>query len=792
MRTRFVFTMLFWVFCGQRLYAQEGAPPEEPPPLDRISQALDADRNGELSAEEIENAPQILQTLDRNKDGQLTPDEIRPRFPVAPGGPGGERGGGIGPNRPEIKIAEKHDADGNGYLDPIERKAALEDLTTINASNPRRRGGPRGPAREPGRPGAKVMPEQVQNYPGHPLYDPSILRTIFIQFDTENWEEEMAAFKETDVEMPATVLVDGKKYDLVGLKFRGQSSFGHVPSGSKRSLNLSMDLVDSGQRLYGYKTLNLLNCNGDASMMSSALYAFIAQDFLPAPRANFVKVVINGESWGIFSNVQQFNKDFIKEHFRSTAGARWKVPGSPNADGGLRYLGEELDGYKERFEIKSKDKEESWRALVNLCKVLNETSSEDLPDEIESILDVDSLLRFLALDVVAVNSDGYWTRASDYSLYLDPTGMFHVIPHDMNEAFMTRGPRGRPGGERPGGAEPPPGPEGPRPGFDRGPPRNNDGERPGEPRGRPPEGRPEGRPGRRPGGRPGRRPGRRPGGGGGHGDASLDPLIGLDSDRMPLRSKILAVPAYRQKYLQYVKTIAEFKMAPKTIDPVIRQFRSLLLEEMKVDTRSGTSFDAFNSMTSAPSGEGPASGLYKFMKDRRDFLLAHDGIKGLASIENVSRKAEAPSVTTSGPKPSIAINEILASNENSDRDPQGEVEDWIELFNHGDTDVDLSGMYLSDDPENMFKWQIPAGTVLEAGSYLVIWADEDGDEAGLHANFKLSKKGESVTLVHRNVLVDKVEFGVQKSDVSSGLLGSLEGPWKELTPTPGAANRPLK
>ena len=269
-------------------------------------------------------------------------------------------------------------------------------------------------------------------------------------------------------------------------------------------------------------------------------------------------------------------------------------------------------------------------------------------------------------------------------------------------------------------------------------------------------------------------------------------MIGLDSDRMPLRSKILAVPAYRQKYLQYVKTIAAFRMAPETIGPVIRQFRNLLLEEMKLDTRSGTSFDAFNSMTSAPGGEEPAPGLYKFLKDRRAFLLAHEEVKQVASIENVTRKAEAPSVTTSGPKPSIAINEILASNENSDRDPQGEVEDWIELFNHGDTDVDLSGMYLSDDPENMFKWQIPAGAVLEAGSYLVIWADEDGGEAGLHANFKLSKKGESVTLVHRNVLVDKVEFGVQKSDVSSGRLGSLEGPWKELTPTPGAANRPLE
>ena len=459
MRTRFVFTMLFLVFCGQRLYAQpnqEGAPPEGPPRLDPISQALDTDRNGELSAREIEKAPQILQTLDRNKDGELTLEEILPRISGAPGGPGGGRGGGMGPNRPEIRIAEKHDADGNGYLDPVERKAALEELTTINANNPRRRpGGSRGPAREPGRPGAKVAPKQVTNYPDRALYDPSILRTIFIQFDTENWEEEMAAFKETDVEMPATVIVDGKKYKLVGLKFRGQSSFGHVPAGSKRSLNLSMDHVDADQQLYGYKTLNLLNCNGDASMMSSALYSFIAQDFLPVPKANFVKVVINGESWGIFSNVQQFNKDFLKEHYRSTTGARWKVAGSPSADGGMRYLGEELDGYKQRFEIKSKDKEASWRALVNLCKVLNETPSRDLPDAIEPILNVDGLLRFLALDVAVVNSDGYWTRASDYSLYLDPTGVFHVIPHDMNEAFITRGPRGGPGGGRPDGAGPP-------------------------------------------------------------------------------------------------------------------------------------------------------------------------------------------------------------------------------------------------------------------------------------------------------------------------------------------------
>ena len=105
-------------------------------------------------------------------------------------------------------------------------------------------------------------------------------------------------------------------------------------------------------------------------------------------------------------------------------------------------MGEDIDPYRQRFEIKSKDEEDSWKALINLCRVLNETPPRDLPRAIEPILNVEGVLRFLAIDVAVVNSDGYWTRASDYSIYLEPSGMFHIIPHDMNEAF--RG--GKPGG----------------------------------------------------------------------------------------------------------------------------------------------------------------------------------------------------------------------------------------------------------------------------------------------------------------------------------------------------------
>ena len=123
------------------------------------------------------------------------------------------------------------------------------------------------------------------------------------------------------------------------------------------------------------------------------------------------------------------------------------MPGSPGGRGGLEYLGDDLAGYK-----RLRDQDEGRRrleALVNLCKVLNQTPADKLEAALKPILDIDGALWFLALDVALVNSDGYWMRASDYSLYRDAKGRFHIIPHDMNEGRGVGGRGGRGGG--PGG-----------------------------------------------------------------------------------------------------------------------------------------------------------------------------------------------------------------------------------------------------------------------------------------------------------------------------------------------------
>jgi hypothetical protein len=298
------------------------------------------------------------------------------------------------------------------------------------------RGGPPHEALAPARPGPKLSPHQVPAAGAADLYAPAVLRTLFLDFEDHDWEQKLSAAYRTDVDVPATLIVDGRRYPGVGVHFRGMSSFMMVPAGHKRSLSISVDLTDRQQKLGGYRTLNLLNSHGDPSFLRTVLYHHIASQYLALPRANFVRLVINGESWGLYVNVQQFNKELTEQLFGSRGGARWKVPGSPGGDGGLNYLGDDLAEYRRRYQIKSADDPRAWAALVQLTRVLDQTPPERLERALEPLLDIDGTLKFLALENALINSDGYWARASDYNLYRNPRGRFHLIPHDTNEAFQ--------------------------------------------------------------------------------------------------------------------------------------------------------------------------------------------------------------------------------------------------------------------------------------------------------------------------------------------------------------------
>jgi len=206
---------------------------------------------------------------------------------------------------------------------------------------------------------------------------------------------------------------------------------------------------------------------------------------------------------------------------------------------------------------------------------LNQTPPDKLEAALAPLLDIDAALKFLALENVLINNDGYWVRASDYDLYLDPKGRFHLVPYDANETFTLPGGPGFRGGRR----------------------------GPGSPSGNPPgdEGRPR------------------------INGVELDPLHAAKDASKPLLSKLLAVPALRARYLGYVHEIASTWLDWKKLGPLAQRYHSLIAAEVKADTRKlGSTEDFTRSLTEdLTGGRGPGGriSLKNFADQRRAFLL---------------------------------------------------------------------------------------------------------------------------------------------------------------------------
>ncbi len=146
------------------------------------------------------------------------------------------------------------------------------------------------------------------------------------------------------------------------------------------------------------------------------------------------------------------------------------------------------------------------------------------------------------------------------------------------------------------------------------------------------------------------------------------------------------------------------------------------------------------------------------------------------------------------PLADVIISEFMADNENGIRDDFGSRSDWIELFNRSTVPADLDGYFLTDDPNDLTKWRIPAVTI-DAGAFLLVWSsggDKTNPLAPLHTNFKLSAGGEYLALVdpQGNVVSEFAPtFPPQRPDISYGrdqTSPSLVGYYS--TPTPGAPN----
>jgi hypothetical protein len=137
---------------------------------------------------------------------------------------------------------------------------------------------------------------------------------------------------------------------------------------------------------------------------------------------------------------------------------------------------------------------------------------------------------------------------------------------------------------------------------------------------------------------------------------------------------------------------------------------------------------------------------------------------------------------------SVVINELMTDNVRTARDPSGQYDDWIEFYNNSSSAFDLDGCLLSDDSTKLTKWVFP-DTSLAAGQYLIVWADADTEQAGLHANFVLPKSGVAVVFSDADGHpIDRVVLGPQSSDISFGRYPNGTGSYRRMNPTFGVSN----
>ena len=651
------------------------------------------------------------------------------------------------------------------------------------------------------------------------LYDINTLRTIKLRFSQADWWDQLEANVEADENILATLVFEDQTFDSVGVRFRGMTSYKETKNSKKKSFNIELDWIKN-QELMGYEELNLINCFQDPTFMREVLYSNTCREVLPSARVNFVKLIINDENWGIYASVQQLDGTFIREWFPSNEGTRWRAGtgqvrpgGRPGGGGGgfnpgsaLQYKGADSTEYAKIYEIKNTNQENPWEALILTCDVLNHTPGEQLPIELPKVLNVDRALWLCAFEIVFHDDDGYmFKRGSDYYLYYEPeSGRIHFIQYDANSCMVIR--RG-----------------------DQWSPfyREYDPDVPVMSLLMPIQE---------------------------YRQRYLAHVRAIVNNYLTEDYLVPKIDAYRALIETEVKqddkklySNWEFDNGITILKSFITQRRNFLLNNQEVKRQAPTilsvqrratdqdigqqltitasidtnlaikevnlflaegDYAPFTSLAMTDDGENgdatandnvyciqlptyiPGTLLRYYVQ-----VIADDEVGTMTFEPFAEHKASRYVVTYSKADVTpVIINELMAQNNSTYADPQGEYDDWIELKNISSEVIDLSGMYLSDKLDNPLKWQFPDSVFIEPGAYLIVWADEDGnDEPGLHANFKLSSQGEIVLLFDKdangNVLLDSLSFGTLNADVSFGRYPDASDNIELLSvPTPLAAN----
>lgn len=646
------------------------------------------------------------------------------------------------------------------------------------------------------------------------FYDNNYIREIRLYFSEPDWADQLDSLFVAGQEerLLASVTIDGVSFASVGVRYKGYSSVDI--SQIKNPFNIDLDYVISGQEYQGISKLKLSNVIHDPSFVREVLSYEIARKYMPASNANYANVFVNDTLIGLYNNVQAVNKNFVETYFGVRKNSFFK--GNPEvlvyplgSNANLGYYNMDSATYYPYYSLES---DYGWTDLLGFIDTLN-----NQPDHIEDVLNIDRTLWMHALNYSLVNLDSYIAYAQNYYVYQDQNKKFNPILWDLNMSIgsfrlsdggtsaisgglsITQAKNLNPCGLLTYSVSP-------RPLI-----KNiisdptlkrmflahirtivNENFVSGEYYTRAQQLQ-----------------------------TLIDNSVQNDSNKFYSYNDftnnldvtvggtngMLLYPGIRdfiEGRTAYLSTYSGFQGAPGIdiisdniveADNVWISARINYPDSCFLAYRYGV-YDVFNKINMYDDGnhhDGIAgdsifgtsvinSAMIQY------YIYAENSVAGIFSPERAEYEFHTIQQLNEG---NVVINEFMADNESYVTDNAGDYEDWIELYNNSDVDYNLSGHYLSDNKSNLLKWPFPE-TIIGAHDYLIIWADEDEGEEGLHSNFKLSKSGEAIYLSSSaENIIDSVTFGVQSTDLSYGRYPNGTGPFGIMSPTISSSNAPL-
>jgi spore coat protein H len=251
---------------------------------------------------------------------------------------------------------------------------------------------------------------------------------IKVEISDTDWKTILASPQEEEYKS-AKVTVDGLTVDHAGFRTKGNSTLRSVAeSDSDRySFRIKLDKYVEGQTLLGLDEFVVNNMYADPSYLREYLsYEALRAIGEEVPDAVFANLYINGKLYGFYLCIEALDESFVETSFQNADGNLYKMEQGST----LQYVeGSNYDTIEQK-----NGEDESKADLKNFIKVLN-----DMPvgekGNIESVLDVDSALKYIAANTVLGSYDSYsGSMAQNFYIY-GQKGRFTVIPWDYNMSF---------------------------------------------------------------------------------------------------------------------------------------------------------------------------------------------------------------------------------------------------------------------------------------------------------------------------------------------------------------------